>query len=62
MANTYTDAWGTVLDTGTNTLPTARLNTEIEFHNANEVDTGSKLTIASLETSHVQHRPVGSPR
>lgn len=62
MAITYSDSLGTVLDTGTGTQPTVRANVEVEAHSANEVDTGSKLTLTQLTASHVPHRPTGSPR
>jgi hypothetical protein len=59
---TGTDAYGSWLDTGCNTQPTQRANVELEVHNANEIDTGSKLTIAQVEASHVPHRAANSPR
>jgi hypothetical protein len=57
-----TDAYGSWLDTGCSTQPAARPNTEVETHNASEIDTGSKLTIAQVIASHVPHRAALSPR
>jgi len=59
---TYQDSVGVVLDTGSAVQPTARVNVEVETHNAGEIDTGSKLTIAQLVASHVPHRAANSPR
>jgi hypothetical protein len=59
---TYTDSLGVVLDTAVAVQPTQRANVEVETHNAGEIDTGSKLTIAQTIASHVPHRAAGSPR
>jgi hypothetical protein len=60
---TYTDALGVVLDTGVATQPTARPNTELETHNASEIDTGTRgLTVSQIVALHSPHRPVNSPR
>lgn len=62
MSITYTDSLGPVIDTGVAVQPTPRPNVEIEFHQATEVDTGSKLTPAQIVASHVPHRAASSPR
>lgn len=63
MAVSGTDAYGAYLDTGIGTAVTVRPNVEAEApHASNEVDTGSKIAPTSLASSHVSHRPAGSPR
>jgi len=62
MTITYTDSLGLVTDTDEGTQATVRANTEVEVHNAGEIDTGSKLTITQLVASHVPHRPAATTR
>lgn len=63
MAQSGVDIYGSYLDTGTSTVPTVRANVEIEVHNANEVDSGSKLLpTTTLVASHGPHRDSKSPR
>jgi hypothetical protein len=62
MTLSYTDSYGPVVDTGSGVQPTARTNTEIEFHLPTETDTGSKNTVVQTVASHIPHRPAASPR
>ena len=62
MAISYTDSYGSVVDTGVGVQPTARANTEIETHTALEIDTGSKNSIAVSQSNHKPHRDPNSPR
>ena len=62
MAQSGVDAYGPYLDTGTNTVPTVRVNTELELHTALEIDTGSKVVPVNQPNQHIKHRDGGSPR
>lgn len=62
MAISGTDSYGPYVDTGVGVAPVLRPSVEVEVHFATEIDTGSKIAVTSVATTHQPHRSATSPR